>query len=196
VAIAPTIAVTLVALAFVSPATALGGHTTYASLTDANFVKHAAILSFNPSPLTGTSKCVAVEGTNVTSYCDAPSVNIACGGAIGSRNDFNGIPINWTFTNGNTTCDTITYSYGFNDSRTVCSFYLYVPNGFATTTIKATLSDGSHVSFNENPVSGWQHWFDATDITHLTFTDANGTTNQEMGWGRTSTWSIGRFCSL
>lgn len=144
-----------------------------------------------------TSTCTPVNGPHLSANCDAPSPPaITCGGAIGSRNDYSGIPINWTYTNGSTPCVTITYSFGFASGRTTCSFYFYAPNGFATTTIQATLSDGSHQSFYENPVSGWQHWFDATGITSLTFTDGNGTTNQQMGWGSSSGQSIERICSL
>jgi hypothetical protein len=180
-----------------------GGHNeTYGGITfnidndseDGQVASESA--STDPSSPSGTSSCSTLTGRNLTSYCDVPSVTIVCGGAIGSQNDLSGVPINWTFTNGNSTCVTVRYSFGYNDARQTCSYYLYVPNGEATTTIQATLSDGTHQSFNENPVSGWQHWFDATGISSLTFTDGNGTTNQQMGWGRTSSVSIERLCSL
>lgn len=154
--------------------------------------------SSNPSVPTGTTSCAAVNGPSLTSYCDVPTVTILCGGSIGSNNDYNGVPINWTYTNGSTPCDVVTYSFGYSNGRTTCSYYIYVPYGFATTTILATLSDGSQESMYEDPVSGWQQlpsWFDATGITSLTFTDANGTTNQDMGWGRASQHSIERLCS-
>ena len=167
-------------------------HVIYGVLSDSNGSGSSA----DPQGPTGTASCTTARGPFLTSYCDAPSVNITCGGAIGSQNDLSGIPINWTNTNGNTACVTATYSFGYTDSRQTCSFYLYAPNGFATTTIKATLSDGSQPWFDENPVSGWQHWFDATGITSLTFSDGNGTTNQKLGWGRTASWSIERICSL
>ena len=146
------------------------------------------------NPPSGTQSCSAVNQTKTT-YCDAPSVSILCGGAIGGGTDLNGIPINWTFTNGSSVCDVMTYNFSYRDSKRSCSFYIYIPRGHATSTIRATLSDGTHVSFNENPVSGWQHWFDSFNISSLRFTDANGTTGQELGWGRTTTWSIERLCS-
>jgi hypothetical protein len=168
-------------------------HVIYGVLTDPSNHPGGVI---DPSTPSGTSSCSSITGKFLTSYCDVPSVTIACGGAIGSQNDLSGIPINWTYTNGTPTCVTVKYSFGYFDARNTCSYYLYVPNGEATTTIQATLSDGSHQSLNENPVVGWQHWFDATGITGLTFTDGNGTTNQQMGWGRTASWSIERLCSL
>lgn len=170
-----------------------GGYITYYSSTGA--VVHLYAASNPPSP-SGTSVCATASGPNLTAYCDVPTVTITCGGAIGSRNDYNGIPINWTYTNGTTTCDTVKYTFGYNNGRTDCSYYFYVPNGFATTTIQATLSDGTHETLDENPVSGWQYWFDATGITSLTFTDANHTTGQDLGWGRAASHSIERLCAL
>jgi hypothetical protein len=194
-AIAPAVAAALTILAFVSPAPAQGGHMTNALLIHSNFLPVAAAFSINPTAPTGIVKCATVDGTNVTSYCDGPTTTIFCGGPIGATNDFSGIPINWTFTNGNVTCVNVTYSFSYTDSRKTCDFYFYVPNGFATTKIKATLSNGTQESLDEEPVNGWQHWFKGTGITSLTFTDGNGTTHQEMGWGSTASWSIERLCS-
>lgn len=170
-----------------------GGYITFSSATGA--VVHLYGSANPPSP-SGTSVCAVASGPNLTAYCDVPTVTIYCGGAIGNRNDYSGVPINWTYTNGSTTCDVVTYSFAYSNGRNDCSYYIYVPNGFATTVIQATLSDGTPVSMNEDPVSGWQYWFDATGITSLTFTDGNGTTNQDMGWGSAASRSIERLCAL
>ena len=60
-----------------------------------------------------------------------------------------------------------------------CSWYLYVPKGDATATMKLSVesSTGSWNTWtiNENPVSGWQY-IGATYnyLGYATFTDANG----------------------
>ncbi len=148
-------------------------------------------------PATGsTTACTSAHSGVAYRICVAPQVTITCGGSIGSTNDLSGIPINWTYTNGNSTCVTVDYSFNYPSGANACSFYLYAPNGHATGTIRATLSDGSVQTLNENPVAGWQYWFDATGIGSLTFTDGNGqSANQYMlGWGRNATNSIEQIC--
>src|SRR5581483_594902 len=62
-------------------------------------VAHAQSLSGHPNhrliAASAPPPCVAEPTHGI--FCAAPRVNITCGGAIGQTNDFNGVPINWTF---------------------------------------------------------------------------------------------------
>jgi len=149
------------------------------------------------TPPSGTSACTAHANNGLVEYCDAPHVNINCGGNIGGGNDLDGIPIQWTYTNGTSPCVYVNYFFSYSNAANDCVFYLYVPDGDATANVRATVSNGTTQILNENPVSGWQHWFDGTGITSLTFTDGNGQpVNQyKLGWGKNAGQSIARICS-
>jgi len=143
-----------------------------------------------------THTCTPLHSGSADVFCDAPTVHIACGGAIGSGNDDEGIPINWTFTNGNTSCVTVTYTFSGGTSLN-CSFLFYAPVGHATGIINARLSNGAPESLNENPLNGWSSWFNATGISSLTFTDGNsqGVNQFQLGWGSLAAHSIQRTCN-
>lgn len=191
-------AVILAVLTIVSPAAGQSGNLAYSPLIN-GFLNAATALSVNPTAPTGTTQCETVEGTNATSYCDQPTTTIFCGGPIGAADDFSQIPLLFTHPNKtpNTPCVSVTYSFAYSDPRQTCNFYFYVGNGFATTSINATLPNGSKESLDESAFTGWHLWFTASGITSLAFTDASSTTNQKLdiGWGATTGWSIERICS-
>ena len=167
---------------------------------------HAQSLS-GPSHSVAQASVIAchqsISGSHST-LCNAPQVNITCGGNIGSTNDFNGVPINWTFNTHQPgpVCVTATYNLGFTNPNEInCSFSFYVPNGDATGDIifQFTNSSGTFTSeLNENPVSGWTTILggDQTGVTRLSFTDVNDqpTNSVRLGWGRTTSFSLQRVC--
>lgn len=107
-------------------------------------------------------------------------------------NDRSGVPIYWTYANGSTRCTQVTYRPDFDIPQNVqCSWYLYIPNGDATATMKLSIesSTGSWDTWaiNENPVSGWQYIGSTYNyLGYATFTDANGQGYPlKLGWGST-----------
>ncbi|MBR7838032.1 hypothetical protein KDL01_32465 [Actinospica durhamensis] len=77
-----------------------------------------------------------------------------------SATDNSGNPIDWTYSNNNYAC--ISVSYMPVTTGTFCSYWFYAPNGYATGTITfGYWVAGTKYTFtlNEAPVSGWQKLF-------------------------------------
>ena len=118
-----------------------------------------------------------------------------------SRNDYSGIPINWTYANGSYAC--VHVSWSPLDVQHSCNFDFYVPNGFATANVRFDilwlLNDDiprwRTVYLNENPVSGWQSLFSGTDVVGVNVYDNNGQTNPtQIGWGSQVGHSLRQTC--
>ncbi len=111
-----------------------------------------------------------------------------------SATDANGVGIQWTYSNGSNACVRVHYN-GVRDGRT-CEYWFYVPNGFATGTIVFGWWDWNNVkhyaSLNENPVSGWQFAFTATNLQYIEFQDNNGQSpgSTQIGWANQSDYGF------
>jgi hypothetical protein len=121
-----------------------------------------------------------------------------------SATDYSGVPIDWTYANGNNPC--ISVSYGFSENTYgYCSFYVYVPNGDATAKIifgyNVNGSGWYGTTLDENPVSGWQPIPGLQDLgaygtpTYIQWSDNDGQSYpQKIGWGQSADYSILEWC--
>jgi len=138
-------------------------------------------------PTSDTSACTRQHFSTHDIFCSAPAITTFCPGQqFFSTTDGHGNPTDWTFTDRNHHCVTVTFS--LPSSFSSCDIELYVPNVFADAKFKYSWFNGITNTdiFNENPVDGWQHLFSATDATSLSFTDLQATGSQHLGWGSTS----------
>lgn len=162
----------------------------------------------------GANPCQAAISGNVVTACLTPNtINLSnpqnCqpfpdGNEFQSRLDFNGVGIDWTFPNGGQAC--VSVSYTAQQPSAGCSYFFYVPNGFATSKIIPRVENEFGQVFtdtgdtlDENPVSGWQRFGPNFDepIAAIAFTDSNGigpTTSQQIGWGNTARFGIWQVC--
>jgi hypothetical protein len=116
-----------------------------------------------------------------------------------STNDYSGVPISWTWANGNYPC--IRVHYGFTPVAALCDYQFYVPNGFATATIKFSITrvvnnqpqPSITAYLNEEPVTGWTTFLRNSNVAYIEFTDANGQTGKQIGWGRNA--EVRRICT-
>jgi uncharacterized protein with LGFP repeats len=118
-----------------------------------------------------------------------------------SATDGNGAPINWTYATISHPC--IRVSYTPVQTSLTCDYSFYVPNAHATGQIEFkfwwTASDGVPKSFtiwlNENPVSGFQHLVNASNVYRIEFTDANGQGSPyQIGWGADTGHGMRQIC--
>ena len=160
---------------------------------------HAQSLSGPSHSVVPASVAPCQPGTGSLTFCIAPQLKIACGGPIGGGNDLNGVPINWTFNTQQPgrVCVTVTY---ITSVRSPCGFSFYVPKDHATGDIvfQASTSSGTVIfTLNENSTDGWKTIFGNTqNISRIIFTDVNSqkTNSVELGWGRTSSFSLKEVC--
>jgi hypothetical protein len=146
----------------------------------------------------------ATDGSKIV-HCYAPTVTTlehnttACPGSAEyfSRNDYNGVPIDWTYTASTHAC--ISIDWNFSALPSDCGFMFYVPNGFATGTIWFTEDNGNGTpalaNINENPVSGWQDLWMSPGTFWVSSSDYHGSVpTAELGWGTTSSYSLMAIC--
>lgn len=149
-------------------------------------------------PAADTSLCVPHVSNNggFQELCSGPSIHTSCSGMqFFPATDGFGIAIDWTFTDQNNTC--VTVSYSVNPGLSDCAVWFYVPDGNATATFSYTWFNGAtHTgSLNENPVNGWQQIISsAGHITSLSFTDHDSPGALQLGWGSTVGHSLKVEC--
>lgn len=122
-----------------------------------------------------------------------------------AKGDGLGHPISWTYANGSTPC--VRVSFTARAVSTQCSFWLYVPDGYATATFTLGWQDTGgtwHTTepVNEASVTGWSliTMFNpsqrtAANVTQLYFQDNNGQSYpSQLGWGSTNPYGIWQAC--
>jgi hypothetical protein len=136
-------------------------------------------------------------------YCLGPSVTVlesnttACQGSTQyfGGTDHNGVGVNWTYSNGGHACVNVSYRPAYTSLS--CSFWIYVPNEYATATVYfGYWSNGVKriVSLNEATVDGWVYLFNAPYVSKIDFQDNNGQTGTRIGWGSSATYGIAQYC--
>lgn len=107
------------------------------------------------------------------------------------------IAIDYTKTDQNNMCVTVTYNFSYSFSSCDISFYL--PAGpLATAVFNYTWHDlgGNHTqSLDENGLVGWTTLFSDSSATSLTFNDNDYPGNRYLSWGSTWQYSLEVFCS-
>jgi hypothetical protein len=132
--------------------------------------------------------CFGVPDRQTTTTLGGNTANCPGSSQYFSTTDTNGVGIQWTYSNGSHACVRVHYN-GVNDGRT-CEYWFYVPPVHATGTIVFGWWDWNNVkhyaSLNENPVSGWQFAFNATNLHYIEFQDNNGQSGTQIGWANQS----------
>jgi hypothetical protein len=79
-----------------------------------------------------------------------------------------------------------------------CQFWFYVPDGHATATVIFgywnTAGNKFYKSIDENPVTGWQHLFDAANVRAVNFQDNNGGSGTQIGWSSHHDFGLWQVC--
>lgn len=117
-----------------------------------------------------------------------------------STTDNSGVPIDWTYANGSNQCVQVSYSPTFTPAS--CTFYFYVPNGYATGYVDLKvghLVNGNPgvttYQLNENPVSGFTQVFTLPNVYSVTFGDNDGQSYPtQIGWGSNVADSLRQNC--
>ncbi len=151
-----------------------------------------------PSPATAPSPCVRVHG-GYLEECVIPSVVTSswCHGTqyFPATDQYNN-PIDYTKTDQNNMCVTVTYNFSYSFSSCDISFYL--PAGpLATAVFNYTWHDlnGNHTkSLDENGLAGWTTLFSDSSATSLTFNDNDTPGNRYLSWGSTWKFSLEVIC--
>ena len=128
-----------------------------------------AVSAFSPAVTGSSSKCsdVVAQSGGVNSTCSGPNdstIGTNCtpfpnGQQWQDYIDGNGVPSQWTYSNGSQACVRVTYHVTV--TNTSCSFWFYIPRGHATANIFFGWWDGNEMkhfaaTVNEDPVDGWQ----------------------------------------
>jgi hypothetical protein len=147
-------------------------------------------------------KCVpSNEAVNQNCYAPTVDTNPSCTGTqYWTTRDSSNVPINWTYTNGNSWCVAVHYNT-LNDSRT-CAYQFYVPNGYATATfVIGYVENGVHhisAPINEANITGWHTFLSGVrNVTSFDFSDNNGQAigSQLIGFGTDSHYSLSSSCA-
>ena len=170
-------------------------------LVTALTIASTGIASAHTHPTTKPSPCVRVHNGNFIESCVTPSVVTSswCHGTqFFPATDQYGIGIDYTKTDQNNMCVTVTYN--FNYSFSSCDISFYLPAGpLATAVFNYTWHDlgGNHTkSLDENnSLAGWTPLFSDSSATSLTFNDNDTPCNRYLSWGSTWQYSLEVFCA-
>jgi len=165
----------------------------------------SGIASAHARPTPGTSSppgCTFYHNGEIAQYCSGASVATSSwchGQQYWPATDEWGNPMDYTLTDENNMCVTVTYTLA--SSPYGCDVYFYIPGDkYATAIFNYTWHDanGTHnssQSINENGLAGWTYLFSDSSATSLSFTDNDSPGGQKLDWGSSSQFGVKTFCA-
>jgi hypothetical protein len=112
--------------------------------------------------------------------------------------DGNNVAVHYTNSGDTRACMRVRYDM-YPTSRS-CSFWMYIPKGYATGSITFGWWDTNNVkhywSIDENYVDGWQFIFNAANLTRIEWQDNNGqqTNSRYLGWSSDNQHGFAQRC--